>query len=206
MTIELKNVGRQYRREWIFRNLDFSFQENTRTAIIGPNGSGKSTLMKVISGHLSPSKGQVIYWENEGEKADYDLVYQKIAYAAPYIELIEEMTMREHLRFHQTFKPFLKNIDETAILDILSLGNAADREIRFFSSGMKQRLKLASSILSDTPILLLDEPSTNLDQQGIQWYLNLLENFAEGRVCIIASNDAVDIEACSGAVPILEHK
>lgn len=206
MQIQLKDVGRKYRREWIFRGINTLFESGKRYAIVGPNGSGKSTLMRTLSGHLSPSKGRLFFGENETEKADFESIYTQVAYAAPYIDLIEEMTLREHIKFHAGFKPFFKAISDQSVLDILNLKGAADKEIRFFSSGMKQRVKLALSILSDTSIMLLDEPSTNLDTQGIDWYLDLVAQYSAERICIIASNDAVDIAACGEQLNILDFK
>ena len=205
MRIELEGLGRKYRREWIFRGLDYTFEEGQRYALVGPNGSGKSTLMRSLSGHLSPSMGRIYYYEKD-KKADYETIYQKIGYAAPYIDMIEELTLREAISFHSTFKPFVNGLTTKDILSILNLKGADDKEIRFFSSGMKQRLKLVLAICSDVSLILLDEPSTNLDQQGVAWYLDLLEKYAADRLCIIASNDAVDIAACGARVSILDYK
>ena len=205
MTIALQNAGKRYRLEWIFRNLNYSFQSGRRYAILGPNGSGKSTLLKVLSGHLSPSKGQVEFAAN-GQKIDAELVYQRVSYAAPYIELIEEFTLEEHLHFHAKLKPLLPGMDPNRLGELLALPRARTKEIRFFSSGMKQRLKLALAICSAAPILLLDEPATNLDEQGVAWYKNLLQEYAADRLVIIASNDPHDAGFCPWHLNILDYK
>ena len=205
MTIQFQNIGKRYRLEWIFRGLSGAFQAGERWAILGPNGSGKSTLLKVFSGHLTPSKGEIFY-EHQGNKVKEELMYKSISYAAPYIELIEEFTLEEALRFHAKLKPLLPGFTPARIYDLLALPRSRQKEIRFFSSGMKQRLKLALAICSDTPVLLLDEPATNLDVQGVEWYKNLIAEYAADRLVVIASNDPHDAAFCGKHLGILEYK
>lgn len=205
MTIQLQNIGKRYRLEWIFRGLDASFQAGERWAILGPNGSGKSTLLKVLSGHLTPSKGSISF-ENQGVAIKEESVYKKISYAAPYIELIEEFTLEEALRFHAKLRPLLPGFTPASLYELLSLPRSRQKEIRFFSSGMKQRLKLVLAVCSDTPVLLLDEPATNLDVQGVEWYKNLISTYAAERLVVIASNDPHDAEFCGMHLNILDFK
>lgn len=205
MTIHLHNIGKRYRLEWIFRGIEGAFQAGERWAILGPNGSGKSTLLKVFSGHLTPSKGD-IFFENQGVKIKEDAIFKSIAYAAPYIELIEEFTLEEALRFHAKLKPLLPGFTPAQLYELLALPRSRQKEIRFFSSGMKQRLKLALAVCSDTPILLLDEPATNLDVQGVEWYKKLISDYAADRLVVIASNDPHDAEFCANHLNILDFK
>ena len=205
MTIHLQNVGKRYRLDWIFRGVDRTFHPGQRCAVLGPNGSGKSTLLKVLSGHLSPSKGSVQF-ENLGKKVEPDAVYKYISYAAPYIELIEEFTLEEALKFHAGLKPLLPGFTPAKLYELLSLPRARTKEIRFFSSGMKQRAKLALAVCSATPVLLLDEPATNLDVQGIEWYKKLVAEYAADRLVVIASNDPHDAEFCPVHLNILDYK
>ena len=204
--IELNNIGKRFRYEWIFKNITHSFESGKSYALLGPNGSGKSTLMKILSGHLTPSDGQITFLHN-GKKIDGDDVYQLISYSAPYIDVIEEMTLTEMIVFHSKFKPLRKALIINDLIRILNFKNAADKEIRFFSSGMKQRLKLALSICSDTPILLLDEPTTNLDAQGVAWYQDLMQQFSDkDRLVIVASNIEHDYDFCEEKLNILDYK
>ncbi|MCA0235651.1 MAG: ABC transporter ATP-binding protein [Bacteroidetes bacterium] len=205
MTIRLQDTGKRYRLDWIFRGLDYSFENPGRYAVLGPNGSGKSTLLKVLSGHLSPSKGR-IFFEKNGKTLEPDEVYRSVSYAAPYIELIEEFTLEEALKFHCGLKPMLPGITPPRLYDLLSLPRTRSKEIRFFSSGMKQRVKLALAICCNTPILLLDEPATNLDVQGVEWYKNLIGEFASDRLVVIASNDPHDAEFCPVHLRIMDYK
>ncbi|MEM9917273.1 MAG: ABC transporter ATP-binding protein [Bacteroidota bacterium] len=205
MEITLSKVSKRYKFEWIFKSIDYSFQAGRSYAILGPNGSGKSTLLKILSGHLTPSKGDIKFRHQQSELAP-DLVYRQVSYAAPYIDLIEEFSLKEALVFHQKFKPFAEGLSPAALIELMNLKKARNKEIRFFSSGMKQRLKLALAICSDSPLLLLDEPTTNLDEQGMQWYLDLIQQFRADRLLIVASNMKVDYGFCDEQLRILDYK
>jgi ABC-type multidrug transport system ATPase subunit len=205
MEVSFRNIGKRYRYEWIFRGVNFTFEAGKKYAILGPNGSGKSTLLKVLSGHLTPSKGKVGFLL-EGEKLPIDEVYRRISYAAPYIDLIEEFTLTEAIKFHQEFKTFANQLSPDDLIKILNLEKSKDKPVRFFSSGMKQRLKLVLAICSDSPLLLLDEPTTNLDTQGMSWYRDLIKVYGQNRSVIIASNVAADYDFCDETLSILDYK
>ena len=206
MLIHLQDIGKRYRLEWIFRGLTYTLRSGERYALLGPNGSGKSTLLKVLSGHLSPSRGAVLFEKNGDATIPPDDIYRHISYAAPYIELIEEFTLEEAMRFHAGLKPLLPGMTLTRLYDLMALPRARSKELRFFSSGMKQRVKLALAVCSDTPVLLLDEPATNLDVQGVEWYKNLIQEFAADRLVVIASNDPHDAEFCPVHLNVLDYK
>lgn len=202
----LNNTGKRFRYEWIFKNINHTFESGTSYALLGPNGSGKSTLMKILSGHLTPSVGDIQFL-HEGKKIIADEVYPFISYSAPYIEVVEEMTLTEIIDFHSKFKPLSIGLKTSDIITLLGFKNAANKEVRFFSSGMKQRLKLALSICCQTPILLLDEPTTNLDAQGVAWYRDLMSRFSDkNRLVIVASNIEHDYDFCSKRLDILDYK
>ncbi len=205
MQIKLEQVSKRYRYEWIFKDVDYQLVAGSRVAVTGPNGSGKSTLMKVLSGHLSPTKGKVEFGFDSKNIAADD-VYRQVSYAAPYIELIEEFTLVEALDFHQKFKPLLPGLSTTEVADLLAFPKAKDKQVRHFSSGMKQRLKLALACCSASSLLLLDEPTTNLDAQGVDWYLALTERFIGQRTVVVASNVAVDYGFCDEKIDILKYK
>lgn len=205
MKIELEGVGKRYKMEWIMKGVALTIQPAQRYAITGPNGSGKSTLMKMLSGHLTPSRGK-IQFSLGGKPLAVSEVYQHLAYAAPYIELIEELTLLEALAFHQRFKPFQQQLQPDDLYHLLGFKKARRKLIRNFSSGMKQRLKLVLSILSDTPYLLLDEPTTNLDTEGVQWYRQLIETYTAGRTLVIASNVDVDFDFCEHRIDVRQYK
>lgn len=205
MRIELDGVGKRYRLEWILRDVSLNFEAGKQYAITGPNGSGKSTLLKILSGHLTPSKGHITF-SLDGKKLDTSDIYQHLSYAAPYIDLVEELTLWEALHFHTRFKPLAAGLSPKALLELLGFEKSRNKPIRNFSSGMKQRLKLALALCSDTPLLLLDEPTTNLDKEGISWYRSLIDTYTAGRLLVVASNVDVDFEFCEERVDILDFK
>ncbi|HMR42513.1 MAG TPA: ABC transporter ATP-binding protein [Saprospiraceae bacterium] len=205
MNIALENVGKKYRYEWIFKGLSFQFQASGKYAILGPNGSGKSTFLKILSGHLSPSSGKIIFTKRN-KSLDINAVYKEISYAAPYIELIEEFTLLEILRFQQKFKPYHPTATPDFIIELLGFEKSRHKEIRFFSSGMKQRLKLALALCADVPVILLDEPTTNLDREGIGWYKNMVNRFGGERLIVVVSNVEEDFEFCTEKISITDWK
>lgn len=187
MQIDLEKTGKHFNKDWVFRKVNYTFKSGQTYAILGNNGSGKSTMLQVIAGIILPSKGDVHYHYKE-EKLPPDKVFRYLSLATPYLEIIEEFTLFQHLNFHRKLKPFKNKLNNYQILDILGENFDAAKHINKYSSGMKQRLKLALAILSDTPLLLLDEPATNLDDEGIAWYQQLLNDFSNDRLIIICSN------------------
>ncbi|HEY4063366.1 MAG TPA: ABC transporter ATP-binding protein [Puia sp.] len=201
MKITLTDAGRRFNRDWIFRHLSYEFTSGHSYAITGPNGSGKSTLLQAIGGAIGISEGAIKYGE-----ISPDQVYRHIALAAPYLDVIEEMTVTEFLGFHRSFKPLIVDCSIEYIITRVGLDSAAHKQIRYYSSGMKQRVKLAQAIFSDTPILLLDEPCTNLDSEGIALYRQLIREHADGRLVVVSSNDLQEYDFCERTISILEYK
>ncbi|KQM78249.1 ABC transporter ATP-binding protein [Pedobacter sp. Leaf216] len=204
MKISLNNVGRRFNKEWIFRNLSTEFSSGSSYAILGPNGSGKSTLLSVLTGSLSPSEGEISF--SESKEIPVENIYKYIGLAAPYLELVETFTLKESIDFHFKFKNFASGLDAKKLIGILGLEKAANKQIKYFSSGMKQRTKLGLACCADTPILFLDEPTSNLDVQGISWYRELIENFAKDRLTIIGSNQIQEYDFCTNQIQISDYK
>ena len=202
MKISLQNVGKRFNRDWIFRSCSLDFLPNHSYAVTGPNGSGKSTLLQVLAGATTHSEGKIIYTVQDGKNIEQP--YQHIALAAPYLELIEEMTATELLEFHAAFKPLTATIPE--MLAAVQLQAAANKQIRYFSSGMKQRLKLAQAFFSHTPVLLLDEPTTNLDAEGIALYRKLIAEQLGKKLIIISSNVTAEYDFCEEQLKIESYK
>lgn len=186
--IDLHDLGKRYHREWIFKGISLSIQPNSSTGVIGSNGSGKSTLLKLISAAELPSKGSVSYFL-ENKQIEQEHLYTELTFTAPYIDLIEELSCKELIDFHLKFKPFQKNVSIDQFLDLVYLNESKDKFIQNFSSGMKQRLKLGLAICTQSSLLLLDEPCSNLDQMGIQTYHQLMDQFNKNRTTIIGSNE-----------------
>ncbi|MFD2903060.1 ABC transporter ATP-binding protein [Sphingobacterium anhuiense] len=206
MKIILTDVGRRYNREWIFKHITYEFESGKSYAILGPNGSGKSTLLKVLSGSLAPSAGS-IYYEMSDKAVDVESVFQYLSLATPYVELIEEFTLREQIQFHFKFKNYLSGYSEPEVVQLLGLENAIDKELKFFSSGMKQRVKLALACCSDSAFVLLDEPTSNLDTAGEGWYLELVDKTKRAdRLFIICSNQEKEYNFCDQTLSISDYK
>jgi ABC-type multidrug transport system ATPase subunit len=205
MKINLTKLGKRFNRDWIFRNLDFQFDSGKHYAITGPNGSGKSTLLQIISGSSIYNEGNITYFENE-KSFSPEKIFQKISFAAPYLDMIEEMTLAEFFSFHNKMKGWIPTVDTKEIIFLSSLENAAHKQIRYFSSGMKQRVKLAQAIFSNTPIVLLDEPLTNLDEEGVSLYHNLIEKHCKNRLLIISSNDKKEYSFCDEIIDVRDYK
>ena len=199
--ISLQKAGKRFNKDWIFKDLDYSFEMGQHYALIGNNGSGKSTLLQTISGYATLSKGKI-------EWGDYntETIFQQISVAAPYLELIEEFTTIEQFEFHNRFKTFRKDLTTARMIEMIGLKAATDKQIRYFSSGMKQRLKLALAIFSETPILLLDEPCSNLDKEGYALYHDLIRNYAMHKLIIIGSNDTQEYDYCTKHINLLDYK
>jgi ABC-2 type transport system ATP-binding protein len=220
MKTTLTNAGKRFNRDWIFRHLSYQFISGHSYAITGPNGSGKSTLLQVIAGAMAVNEGKIAYemtvdsgqlTENVqpstvNRQLSTESIYQHIAFCAPSLELIEEMTLQEFLAFHRVFKPFFAGMTIPEILDAVQLSQSAHKQIREFSSGMKQRVKLAQSILLDTPLLLLDEPCTNLDLDGIAMYHQLIRDYTANRTVIVSSNDVQEYLFCKEKIDITDFK
>lgn len=192
MRIVAENLGKRFNFNWIFRNLNFTFQSGNAYAIIGPNGSGKSTLLQILSASTLYSEGTLKY-SLENMDIPPDKIFRQVVLAAPYLELVEEFTLLEQLHFHFQFKKLKPGLNLSELPEKLWLEKALHKEIKYFSSGMKQRLKLGLAFFSDTPILLLDEPTSNLDRTGIDWYKENI-HLQKNRLVIIGSNQEEEYE------------
>lgn len=220
MKISLTNAGKRFNREWIFRGATLQFTSGNAYAITGPNGSGKSTLLQAIGGMLQLSEGTIEFAvdglrlavgknqksETGTQKLKDGEAYRHISFCAPYLEVIEEMTLLEFLTFHQQFKPLLASFSPQKISEEIGLRAAAGKQIRYYSSGMKQRVKLAQAIFSDTAVVLLDEPCSNFDAKGIELYHALIQQYGKERLVIVCSNDEVEYNFCSEVLSVLSFK
>ncbi|GAA4006755.1 ABC transporter ATP-binding protein [Hymenobacter fastidiosus] len=203
MRIEVSGLGKRYQREWIFRGLTHVFEPGTATAILGPNGSGKSTLLNTLSGQLLSSEGTLTY-SLAGRAVPVEDVPPLLAYCAPYLELIEELTLTELLQFHTRFKPLRPGLSAHNLIELMYLEKSRHKLIRDFSSGMKQRLKLALALYAATPLLLLDEPTTNLDRTGVDWYREHVHATAPGRLVLVSSNVPEEYDFCARQLSVTD--
>ena len=201
VTIRLQKAGKRFNKDWIFKDLDYSFTMGEYYALIGNNGSGKSTLLQIISGYATLSKGTI-----DWGVYDTNNIFQQISLAAPYLELVEEFTTIEQCLFHDKFKPLRKDLSIEQVIEMIGLKSARNKQIRYFSSGMKQRLKLALAIFSECPILLLDEPCSNLDKEGYALYHELVQKYAKHKLIIVGSNDTQEYDFCTKHINLMDYK
>ncbi|HEX5002498.1 MAG TPA: ATP-binding cassette domain-containing protein [Bacteroidia bacterium] len=185
--VHLNDVGKKFGSRWVLRHLSLELTPGSRIALEGPNGSGKSTLLQMIAGYVTPSAGSIRYTGPAGT-INRDSVFRNLSFAAPYMEVIEDFNLLENIRFYMDNKPLLSGCDADVLMRESGLADAKEKQIKHFSSGMKQRLKLALAFLADTDLLLLDEPLTNLDEEGYGWYKNLASRFLNNRIVVVGSN------------------
>ena len=206
MKIILTNAAKRFNFEWVFKQLNYSFQSDTAYALTGSNGSGKTTLLRILSGYSSLSDGSIEWLKHNDTAFPTDSIFQKVAVCSPASSLIEELTLEEHLLFQAQFKPFLNNLRVDDVIAILQLEKHRHKLLAQFSTGMKQRVKLALAILADVEVLLLDEPSSYLDEAAIAWMHLLLKEYVGKRVLLIASNDEADLVLCKERIHLNDYK
>lgn len=205
MKIRIDQLGKRFNREWIFKNFSAELHGGKSYTFVGPNGSGKSTLLQVISGVMPLTEGKITY-DIDGQTVKEDKWYKQLVLAAPYLELIEEFTLTELLDFHEGFKPFKTTTSKEEIIEQLELVASKDKAIKHFSSGMKQRLKLALAFYSDAPVVMLDEPTSNLDTKWSAWYLEEVQKLSTQQILLICSNVAAEYDFCDAVINVGDYK
>lgn len=205
MKIWLETAAKRYQRHWVFKDLSYTFETPGSYALLGANGSGKSTLLRIISGMQSASAGKIRYYKGT-EELSLNEAFPFLSFCAPGMDIPEEMTLREFLEFHFSFKRLLPGISVKDIIDQTGLQQAASKPVGDYSSGMRQRVKLAQAIFSDTPVLLMDEPCTNLDEAGVQQYREWITQYTPGRLVIVASNDEREYEFCKEQIRLSDYQ
>jgi ABC-type multidrug transport system ATPase subunit len=196
LSIQFKSVSKRFSRRWILKDFNFTFKSGNLYGIRGRNGSGKSTLLRLLCGQLTPSRGAITY-QQDGKDLKVDQIYRLVSWAGPYLELVEELSIEDFFRFHFNIKAPLPGIKIEEIPALIELDSFRRRKIRDCSSGMRQRVLLASALYSNTPVLMLDEPTVTLDSEAIEWFHQQLNQYGTGRLVLIASNEADDLRSCN---------
>lgn len=205
MKIYLEHISKRFQRHWIFKDVNLSFTSPGAYAILGPNGSGKSTLLRIIAGMQAASVGKLIY-EDSGRKLVPEQLFNHISFTAPSQEIVEEFTLLEFFRFHYSFKDIYPGLSIEDVVAATGLQDAQHKPIADYSSGMKQRVKLAQAIFTNSPVLLLDEPCTNLDDAGVQQYRDWVEQYTQNKLVVVASNDIREYYFCKEQVEMQAYK
>ena len=204
-TITADDLSKRFNREWIFRHLSFQFQTGKTYAVTGPNGSGKSTLLQVVWGQVPQTTGSFRYEKGKSE-IPVDQVFRHISIATPYMELIEEFTLKEMLSFHFRLRKLRTGFALDDLLPLMYLEEAAEKQLMNFSSGMKQRLKLALALYTEADVYFLDEPGTNLDRRAFDWYRHELNKLPQSAIVLIASNNPDEYPEDATNLSILDYK
>lgn len=187
MILEGTDIGKKYERNWIFRHQNFKITHEDPLAIVGKNGAGKSTMLQIMAGYLTPSQGNISI------NGDHQETYHHTStFIGPYTEVIEEFTLNEFLSFHQKFKKPTCSIADMAETAFLPLS----KRISEFSTGMKQRTKLLTAFFFENDMIFMDEPTSNLDEQGFEWWMTNTQRLKKS-IIVIASNDKREINLCS---------
>lgn len=206
ISIKITNAGKKFGREWIFRNISLEIAKGEKIVILGLNGSGKSTLLQALTGYLTLSEGELIY-SNNNQKTEDEEQYKLISLASPYLELIEDFTLQEQIEHVSIYKPFLNDLTTAKVVELSGLAAHKNKFIQLFSSGMKQRLKLTLAILADAPVLFLDEPTTNLDATVINWYKDMIDQYAMNKTIVVCSNSIKDeYSFCERIITMEDYK
>jgi heme exporter protein A len=194
LTFKSENISKLYNRKTIIEKISFSLNEGVAFAITGKNGSGKSTLIKILCGVLSPTKGMVEFMV-DGKIVQYPDYYPYIGLVSPYLNMYEEFTAEENLTFIAKVRNLGREKSERAemLLNDFGIYDHRKKEVKFYSSGMKQRLKYCAALLHSPEILVLDEPSSNLDQFGIEAVRKFMEQQRQQGILIFATNDKDDL-------------
>ncbi len=204
MNISLSDIGKKFNNKWLFREVNLSFEAGKTYAITGANGSGKSTLLKMLFGYITPDSGKIAW--NLPHSVEPERLFSHMAFCAPYTELPENYDVNEILDWYFGFKPIKKGLSKSDLVGIGKFAEHLHKPIGQFSSGMKQRLKLLLALFSDSSVVLLDEPGSNLDRENKNWYLENVKTQTRDRILIIASNDEEEYSFCQKIYPIDTYK
>jgi ABC-type multidrug transport system ATPase subunit len=206
ISIQLSGISKKYINEWIFKKVSLTISPSQKIVLLGSNGSGKSTLLQTIASFLIPTKGE-LNWKNGEEKIEDEQIFKYLSMASPYMELIEDFTLTETVEHQKKFKPFQNNLSSKEIISLMQLEHASGKYLKNYSSGMRQRVKLGLAVLADCPVLLLDEPCTNLDAKSIEWYQDLIKRFGMHKTILVCSNTVKEeYSFCDTSIEIEKYK
>lgn len=205
-TVELNNLVKFFGRRLIFDGINFSFSSGNIYGISGPNGSGKSTLVKIIADLISPTKGKVTH-KFSNKVVEYEKLHNHLGFVSPYLFLYDEFTAEENLIHFANIRGIKFNKERSDfLLKELNLFDRRNDLTRGFSSGMKQRLKFIFALLHRPQLIILDEPTSNLDSSGKEIVYELIRIEAKNNLVIVASNEDYDLQLCKEVINLEDFK
>ncbi len=205
-SVEANELNKTFGRRLIFNGINFRYDESGVFGISGPNGSGKSTLVKIIAGLISPTKGRIIH-KNSDEEIIPEKLHNHIGFVSPYLVLYEEFTAWENLNIFSKIREI--NLDKDYAKELLNrflLYNRRDDLVKTYSSGMKQRMKFIFALIHNPELLIFDEPTSNLDEEGKNSVYGIIEDKSKESIIIIASNDKADLDLCPEILDLKIYK
>ncbi|MCU0414130.1 MAG: ABC transporter ATP-binding protein [Ignavibacteriaceae bacterium] len=203
-SIQSQNLSKLFGRRLIFKEITFNWAEKGIFGISGPNGSGKSTLVKIVAGLIAPSSGTIIHKNSAGEIIPEKL-HNHIGFVSPYLVLYEEFSAWENLKIFAKIRGVDFNEEKvTYYLTQFLLDNRKNDLVKTYSSGMKQRLKFIFALMHSPEVLIFDEPTSNLDEEGKKVVYKIIEDESKKSIVIIASNEERDLELCQEKI-LLEN-
>jgi heme exporter protein A len=198
-----RNIAKTFNRRSIFSDISFALASPDSLAITGKNGAGKSTLAKILAGVLSPTSGEMRY-ELDGKILDEEAKKVHIGFVSPYLNLYDEFSAVENLfllmRMRST-KQVTNGSPET-LLKRFGLWQRKDDVVRGYSTGMKQRLKYVFALVHSPLALILDEPTTNLDNDGIKVVEEVVQEQKRSSLLIVATNDPAEAMWCGKSIQL----
>ena len=204
--LHVKNISKFFGRRLIFKDMTFEICNNGIIGISGDNGSGKSTLVKIIAGITSPSSGEIVH-QDRGKEIIPEKLHNYIGFVSPYLVLYEEFSAYENLSFFSNIRGIKLNIERADfLLEKLLLFKRKDDLVKTYSSGMKQRLKFIFALIHNPSLIILDEPTSNLDSSGKDTVYQLIENESKSNIIIIASNEQSDLNLCQREIKLQDFK
>ena len=205
-SIHSQNLSKLFGRRLIFKEINFNWSGSGIFGISGPNGSGKSTLVKIVAGLISSSSGKIVHKNSEGEIIP-ELLHNHIGFVSPYLVLYEEFSAWENLQIFSKIRGVLFN--EKLILFYLKqflLDTRKDDLVKTYSSGMKQRLKFIFALMHSPEVLIFDEPTSNLDEEGKKVVYDIVREEGKNKIVIVASNEVKDLELCNEVLLLEKFK
>ncbi len=200
--LHVESLRKDFNRRTVFSDISFEIGSGQSIAITGKNGSGKSTLAKILSGVLSATSGKVLL-KCSGSEISADERHEHIGFVSPYLQLYDEFSALENLRLCASLRGLqYEDFQGDALLDLVDLSSRKNDPVRIYSSGMKQRLKYAFALLHQPQILILDEPTANLDSEGIDMARLVMKTQCEQGILIIATNDKDDLRHVDTAISV----
>ncbi len=196
-SVEAIKINKTFGRRLVFNDINFRLDNPGIFGISGPNGSGKSTLVKIIAGLLSSTKGKITHKNSEKEIIPEKL-HNHIGFVSPYLVLYEEFSAWENLNYLSKIRGITFDKDYAKeLLERFLLYNRRNDLVKTYSSGMKQRMKFIFALIHHPELLIFDEPTSNLDDEGRELVYNIINDKSKENILIIASNDKSDLDLCT---------